>query len=268
MTLVTFGAAFLFFPQHAYSSEACSTLTDGQNGSPVVFFGGWLAQESDGQKWADGARATAQQNCAGRFKFEGHGLNGAGSDINSVEKKNVATIDECVRRIQDYKGSNKITLAGHSDGSWAVLAIVNKLSAQDRKKLQVDLLDGNLQQSWGANGPPASISCYTPSPSNVSSCNEIQWPPHRPGDAPYTTNMMQGICANHCKPHILENQTCNDKLWHAHFSLVNASTPCGIDIKKNFNAAAYQGRLSVPLDFIGCGGTSNNNGTTSRSSNQ
>ncbi len=240
-----------FAGSSAFAQPACSILTDGLGGTPVVYFGGWKSQESDGAVWAEGAQATAARNCGGRFKFEGHGLNGAGSSLASVKIKNAEAIVSCVQKIKAYSGTPKIKLLGHSDGSWVVNEIVNKLGPDERAKVQLVLLDGNKQMDWGTGGPPASVSCFTPSAANVSSCDEIQWPQHAAGDPPYTSNMMQGICSGHCKPQVLRDNKCPQNLWRAHFSLVSSNTNCALGIG-DFNQQAYGANSDINLDSIGC----------------
>jgi hypothetical protein len=238
-------------PSPALANSACGLLGGASVESPVIYFGGWKASESDGQKWAQAAKSTAARYCPGKFGFEGHGLQNAESSQSSVVSKNAEAIQSCIKKIQAYSGGQKITLVGHSDGSWAVNAIVNGLSKTDRAKVNLVELDGNLQSSWGPEGPPASVICYTPSAKPTTSCEQIHWPSHREGSPPYTKEMMNGICAGHCRPITTGAEQCPQNLWHAHFSLVSSNASCGLNTL-NFNETAYQSSMSPPLNFLGC----------------
>ncbi len=253
LTVLSLFSIFISHGPQSFADEACSIIETAQGATPVIFFGGWLAQESDGQKWAQAATHSANKSCSGAYKFEGHGLNGAESKKASVEVANAQAIQSCVQKIQNYKG--KIKLVGHSDGSWLVNAIVDKLVAADRKKVELVLKDGNFKSSWGPQGPPANVICETSSPTKIDTCSEIQWPPHKSDDPPYTTNMMTGVCSGNCQPRVSVSRDCPQNIWRTHFGLVSSSAPCNLTVSKNsnFNAQVYKENMMTPLDFLECG---------------
>ncbi|MGZ3723841.1 MAG: hypothetical protein ACXVA9_12950 [Bdellovibrionales bacterium] len=212
--------------------------------TPVVFFGGHNASEDQMVAWKNRNNANSAYNS--RFDFEAHWLNNAANDKGDVETKNAANIAACVAAINNSSFTGKVVLMGHSDGAWAVNAIVRGVRPENRHKIKVVNLDG-----YASNGPEfadVSVSCWTSyntaaQPTPPQSCSQIS-----EGARSFYRDQMVG-CKGTCR--IFPVGDCpatKEGRWCLHFKLVNSNVPK--DLSKDTYGPKGYAAVSPPLRYL------------------